>query len=393
MLNILYANPYSLFDYTSGSSNSIRLILKNFTHLNCNVNAIFSSVSYSKAGYSRTKEIINQSDKNLIVNNFKFDNIQCTALNTRNWDRRELTFDEEKIFYEETISLISKNKINLLISWGNLKLEESLFKEAKRLGIKLCFYLVNPNYLGKQFYLKDNADYIITDSNSTKKIYQNFIKNKITVLPKCLEENSSQTFTKKKSKSCLIINPSINKGLEPLLSLSKRIQQSIPEIKIWCIDGREQIHNDLKYLGYGKSDIPKNINIFPACNDLNSIYKHVKIVFLLSIWHESGSRVIQESYSNGIPVICFNTGGNKEFIGENINDIFKLPSLYKDKNNRLRMKNWDNQKMFERISFFFKNQKFYDEYSQRIFKKYNINKKNQDFREALQELILTIRRT
>ena len=393
MLNILYANPYSLFDYTSGSSNSIRLILKNFTHLNCNVNAIFSSVSCSKAGYSRTKEIINQSNKNLIVNNFKFDNIQCTALNTRHWDRRELTFDEEKIFYEETISLISKNKINLLISWGNLKLEESLFKEAKRLGIKLCFYLVNPNYLGEQFYLKDNADYIITDSYSTKKIYQNFIKNKIIVLPKCLEENSSQTFTKKKSKSCLIVNPSINKGLEPLLSLAERIQQSIPEIKIWCIDGREQIYNDLQYLGYGKSDIPQNINIFPACNDLNSIYKHVKIVFLLSIWHESGSRVIQESYSNGIPVICFNTGGNKEFIGENINDIFKLPNLYKDKNNRLRMKKWDNQKMFERISFFFKNEKFYDEYSQRIFKKYDINKRNQDFREALQELIFTIRKT
>ena len=314
MLNILYANPYSLFDYTSGSSNSIRLILKNFTNLDCNVNAIFSSVSYSKAGYLRTKEIINQSNKNLIIKNFNFDNIQCSALNTRHWDRRELTFDEEKIFYEETISLISKNQINLLISWGNLKLEESLFKEAKRLGIKLCFYLVNPNYLGEQFYLKDNADYIITDSYSTKKIYQNFIKNKIIVLPKCLEENSSQTFTKKKTKSCLIVNPSINKGLEPLLYLSKRIQQSIPEIKIWCIDGREQIYNDLQYLGYGDSDIPKNINIFPACNDLNSIYKHVKIVFLLSIWHESGSRVIQESYSNGIPVICFNTGGNKEFI-------------------------------------------------------------------------------
>ena len=391
MLNILYANPYSLFDYTSGSSNSIRLILKNFTHLGCNVNAIFSSVSYSRAGYSRTNEIINKSNKNLIVNNFNFDNIQCTALNTQHWDRRELTFDEEKIFYEETISLISKNKINLLISWGNLKLEESLFKEAKRLGIKLCFYLVNPNYLGEQFFLKDNADFIITDSYSTKKLYENFIKNKIVVLPKCLEENLSQTFAKKKSKNCLIVNPSINKGLEPLLSLSKRIQQSIPEIKIWCIDGREQIYNDLKYLGYGESDLPKNINIFPACNDLNSIYKHVKIVFLLSIWHESGSRVIQESYSNGIPVICFNTGGNKEFIGENINDIFKIPDLYKDKNNRLRMKNWDNQKMFERISLFFKNEKFYDEYSLRILKKHNINRKNKEFKEALNELILTIK--
>ena len=389
MLNILYANPYSLFDNTSGSSKSIRLILKNFAHLDCNVSAIFSCVSYGRAGYLKTKELINKSGRNSVIHNLNFEKIQCTILKTSHWDRRKLTFDEQKIFYEETISLISKNKINLIISWGNLKLEESLFKEAKRLGIKLCFYLVNPNYLGEEFYLKGNADFTITDSYATKKLYENFIKNKIYVLPKCLEEHASQTSINK-SKSCLIVNPSINKGLEPLISLSKKIQESLPEVKIWCIDGREQIYNDLKYLGYEDCDIPENINIFPACNDMNSIYKHVKIVFLLSIWHESGSRVIQESYSNGIPVICFNTGGNKEFIGNN-NDIFTMPGLYKDKNDRLRIKNWDNRKMFERITYLFKNEKSYESYSQEILKKHNHEKKNKEFKEALSKLILTIK--
>ena len=389
MLNILYANPYSLFDNTSGSSKSIRLILKNFAHLDCNVSAIFSCVSYGRAGYLKTKELINKSGRNSVIHNLNFEKIQCKILKTSHWDRRKLTFDEQKIFYEETISLISKNKINLIISWGNLKLEESLFKEAKRLGIKLCFYLVNPNYLGEEFYLKGNADFTITDSYATKKLYENFIKNKIYVLPKCLEEHASQTNINK-SKSCLIVNPSINKGLEPLISLSKKIQESLPEVKIWCIDGREQIYNDLKYLGYEDCDIPGNINIFPACNDMNSIYKHVKIVFLLSIWHESGSRVIQESYSNGIPVICFNTGGNKEFIGNN-NDIFTMPGLYKDKNDRLRIKNWDNRKMFERITYLFKNEKSYDSYSQEILKKHNYEIKNKEFKEALSKLILKIK--
>ena len=122
---------------------------------------------------------------------------------------------------------------------------------------------------------------------------------------------------------------------------------------------------------------------------MNSIYKHVKIVFLLSIWHESGSRVIQESYSNGIPVICFNTGGNKEFIGNN-NDIFTIPTLYKDKNNRLRIRNWDNQKMFERITYLFENEKFYDAYSQEIRRRHNYEKKDKEFKEALSKLILNI---
>ena len=69
-------------------------------------------------------------------------------------------------------------KFDLIIGWGNLNLEESIFKEAKNLGIKICFYLVNPSYLNKDFYLKENSDFIITDSLSTKKIYQNFIVKK-----------------------------------------------------------------------------------------------------------------------------------------------------------------------------------------------------------------------
>ena len=391
MLNVLYANPYSLFDYTSGSSKSISLILKKFSSLDCNVSSIFSCVSYGRAGYEKTNDILKKSNQNSIVNNLNWENIECKIIKTSHWDRRQLTLNEQRIFFRETLALIKKNKIDLLISWGNLKLEESIFKEARKLGIKLCFYLVNPNYFGKQFYLKDNADFIITDSYSTKKLYENFFKNKIIVLPKCLEDNSSRTLIKKKSKNCLIVNPSINKGLEPLLLLSKRIQKRIPEIKIWCIDGREQIYNDLQYLGYGESDLPTNINIFPACNDLNSIYKHVKIVLLLSIWHESGSRVIQESYSNGIPVICFNTGGNQEFIGENSNDIFKIPDLYKDKNNRLRLKNWDNQKMFERILYLNKNEIFYNQYSQEILNANKFETNNKKTKDAFLKLITTIK--
>ena len=132
-----------------------------------------------QSGLLKNKRVNKYIERNSVIHNINLEKIQCTILKTSHWDRRKLTFDEQKIFYKETISLIFKNKINLIISWGNLKLEESLFKEAKRLGIKLCFYLVNPNYLGEDFYLKENADFAITDSYATKKFYKNFIKNKI----------------------------------------------------------------------------------------------------------------------------------------------------------------------------------------------------------------------
>ena len=391
MLNILYANPYSLFDYTSGSSKSISLILRKFSSLDCNVSSIFSCASYSRAGYEKTTDMLKKFNQNSIVNNFIWENIKCTIIKTNHWDRRKLTLNEQRLFFQETIALLTKNKIDLIISWGNLKLEESIFKEARKLGIKICFYLVNPNYFGEQFYLKDNADFSITDSYSTKKLYENFIKNRIVVLPKCLEENLNRDKTKKNSKNFLIVNPSINKGIEPLLLLSRKLELSIPEVNIYCIDGRDQFYPDLKYLGYDKSDLPHNIKIFPPCNDINSIYRNVKIVLLLSLWHESGSRVIKESYSNGTPVICFKTGGNSELIGENKKDIFDMPDLYKDKNNRLRVKSWDNQKMFERILYLNKNESIYDKYSGEILDSNTFEENNVRINEELLKLISFIR--
>ena len=43
--------------------------------------------------------------------------------------------------------------IKFIIGWGNLLLEESIFREAKRNKIKICFYLVNPTYKGKKTFL------------------------------------------------------------------------------------------------------------------------------------------------------------------------------------------------------------------------------------------------
>ena len=147
----------------------------------------------------------------------------------------------------------------------------------------------------------------------------------------------------------------------------------------------------VKYLGYEKSDLPSNIKIFPPCNDINSIYRNVKIVLLLSIWHESGSRVIKESYSNGTPVICFKTGGNCELIGENKKDIFDIPDLYKDKNSRLRVKSWDNQKMFERIFYLNKNESVYYKYSGEILASNNFETNNERTNEELLKLLSFIR--
>ena len=161
-------------------------------------------------------------------------------------------------------------------------------------------------------------------------------------------------------------------------SAQSKLEQERKDISFWVVDGRKTISDDLNYLGYGKNQIPKNIVIFPACKDINKLYLNVQLILLFSIWHESGSRVILESYSNGRPVICFNVGGNKEYIGENTEDIFKTPKLYKDRNNRLRIKSWNSEDMLSRVCFLLDNNDYYNAYTESIFnsnKAIDINRK------------------
>ena len=386
MKNILYANPFSIFDYTSGSAQSIRLFLESFKNLGHNVYSVCSCTSYSKAGFLNTRDVMNNNDKK----SFLFKGINCKIISSLNWERKKLSLNEEREFLNETIKLMKTIKFDLIIGWGNLNLEELIFKEAKKFGIKICFYLVNPSYLNKEFYLKENSDFIITDSNSTKKLYQNFIKQKIFVFPKCLESNSNKNNFKNNSKKCLMINPSINKGLEPLLIFSKKLEKQRNDISFWLVDGRNTISDDLNYLGYSKNEIPKNIVIFPACKEINKLYLNVRLVLLFSIWHESGSRVILESYSNGKPVICFNVGGNKEFIKKNTEDIFKLPELYEDQKNRLRIKSWNFEDMLSRVCFLLDNDNLYDSYSESIFTSNKLIDINQNFNSQLLQFIQKI---
>ena len=134
--------------------------------------------------------------------------------------------------------------------------------------------------------------------------------------------------------------------------------------------------------------MPKNITIFPACNDIYKLLNNVKIVLLLSIWHESGSRLFIESYSQGIPVICFETGGNIEFIKQNKSDLFERPETFKDNNNKLRIKNWNSEKLFLRICSLIDNKKNYHEYSQMILQDNNLFNKSNELKNELRKLII-----
>ena len=144
--------------------------------------------------------------------------MNISLVKTRNWSRNLLNADEEENIFREAMNIINLYNIDFLIGWGNLLLEESILKEAKKNKIKLCFYLVNPTYKCKKSYLLENADLVITDSDATRNLYKKHLNCEAIILSKSLEKKPCQNnikITSKASKKCLLVNPSLEKGLEP----------------------------------------------------------------------------------------------------------------------------------------------------------------------------------
>ena len=174
-MNILHANAHSIFDYINGSSNSIRLLLQKFAKSGHNVYCVNGCISDSEYGYQKSSELWHQSsslerNKSRFITRFKLNNINISLIRTRHWQRNLLSSDEEENIFRESVNIIHENNIDLIIGWGNLLLEESIFREAKIKGSKICLYLVNPSFKGKRNFIIKNADLAITDSSATKKL-------------------------------------------------------------------------------------------------------------------------------------------------------------------------------------------------------------------------------
>ena len=354
-----------------------------------------SCISDSEYGYKKSLLLWNQCsnkevNKNNFINRFVFRKMNISLIKTRNWARNLLNADEEENIFREAINLMELYKIDLLIGWGNLLLEESIFKEAKKKNVKLCFYLVNPTFKGKKSYLLKNADLVITDSEATRNLYKNDLNCEALILSKSLEKKPSQNnlkITSRTFKNCLLVNPSLEKGLEPLLLLSKYFYEQKSNLSFLCVDGRNQFKKKFNYLNLNDFEFKSNLSIVPAVEDIDNLFSNIRVLLLFSIWHESGSRLILEAYARGIPVIAFQTGGNKELMKNYPDDIFKKPDLYFDKNNQLRISSWDLSSVAERIRRLNEDDDFYNFYSNKIKNENTFEKVNNNFLVSLKKMI------
>lgn len=358
---ILYANANSLHDHTNGAAKSIRLLLEQLAEHGIDVHAVMGCTSDSEEGFrSNQLKWLSKDDVGTgsggKIKRYIENRISYTLVATEHWSRRYLTSDEQQTIYRESLAIIGRisraSKVSALLSWGSLLLESALFREAQEQGLTTCFYLANPFYKKKSSSLLSTAQLIITDSHATRELYIGGTRGDIIVIPKCIERPSELVSPAMRFSygNIVMVNPSINKGLEAFLRVAAYFESKLPRLRFITIDSRLRLDPDLRRLNMDLSSFSANMSAVAGHRSTDDLLREASIVLLLSIWHESGSRLIAECHARGIPILAFSTGGTPELLHYASSDIFAPPLTKSDSNGTLRIVQWDESGVCDRIS-------------------------------------------
>jgi glycosyltransferase involved in cell wall biosynthesis len=324
--SILFCCPGSVLDITSGAALSLRTILSALVAQGFRAVALQASIFDSAQGGEHVMEAGKQQPDKPIWRTV-INGVEHLIVKTGHPRRHMMTCQEEETYVNLFRAELMYRRPDMVFLWGGLVLERTIMREARDMGIPVVFYLVNPNYKDPTVF-KD-VSVIITDTEATKKLYQERFKLDLKVAGKFIDINEVKANVERRPDFVTFINPSFEKGVSVFMPLAKLMAKEAPEIKFLVVQSRGVWGEAMQKFGFKPEDFP-NVKVIGHQRDMRPVYSSSRVVLLPSLWHESGARVIAEAHINGIPVLASNTGGSAELIGTG-GKVFDLPEEVREK--------------------------------------------------------------
>lgn len=315
-MKILWANPHSLLDTSSGASISAREMLRQLRRLGDEVYIYGATIFDSASGISRFGDNwpnVQEKVGNFVT--FKDDELEHVNLVTKSISRSEMTAHEEGLWYGRYCGILDEINPDVVMFYGGQVLDLLISDAAKERKIPSIAYLVNPNYSGSR-WCRD-VDLIITDTQATAQKYREELGYNVRPVGTFID-TARAVAAERHPKNVTFINPSLEKGAGFVVQLAAVLQEINPNIVIEVVESRgnwDKIRDIvLPSIGYDGRQLD-NVKITPNTPDMRPIYARSKLLLVPSFWWDSGPRVIPEALANGIPVITSDYGGCPEVIG------------------------------------------------------------------------------
>lgn len=330
-MKILWANFYCLLDTSSGASISVSQILSELKSLGHDIRILGATIFDSDKGVSkfgdnwaRIKKIETEKFVDIVDGNLKH-----TLLITKSTERKDLTQGELGVWIQRYRHEIQYFKPDFIFFYGGGP-GDIIPAEARAWNIPCGAYLVNGTFDGHR-WCRD-IDTFITDTVATRDYYRNKLNINPFPIKKFIGRDKVAKY--KKPERLLYVNPSLSKGATLVIMMARLLERIKPEIKIEIVESRGDwnvvLNSVNNTIGMPEGYCPSNIIVTPNSSDMATIYSRAKVLFVPSLWWESGARVIAEAQLNGIPVVATNRGGNPEMVGSG-GILFSLPEICYEK--------------------------------------------------------------
>ena len=328
---ILWANVCCLLDTSSGASLSVREMLRQLDAHGYEVAILGATVFDAQMGVSQVKhalETVRKNRKRMIE--IQDGSLTHRLITTASVFRKDMTSLEEGSWYGQYIQMLDTFRPDLVWFYGGQPFDFLIPDEARYRNIPTAALLVNGNYQGRRWFR--DVDIILTDSKATAEMYRRTQGYHVYPVGKFVNPENvvSSEHTRQR---LLFINPTLEKGAGIVVQLAILLERQRPDIIFEVVQSRGDWHEHVKHitasLGEPRTGL-QNVIVTPSTKDMRSVYGRARIVLSLSLWWESGSRVLAEAMLNGIPAIITDRGGPPEMIG-NAGLKLRLPERFHEK--------------------------------------------------------------
>ena len=332
-MKILFASPFCLLDPSSGASITCRTILEGLAARGHQAHAVSACV-FDRPQFATSEEFLghigarplgNKTGPRSMFWQASRDGVGYVIAQSRAQLRSRVTCAEALAYQRLFVVAVRNQRPDAVLVYGGKPVDRDNYRWLHERGIPAVFYVANPNYWDRRTFR--DIDLILTDTEATAALYKKrlgVVANPIGKIVKPFPQGPDAP------RDCVtLVNPAPEKGASVFLGIVREAARRGLDARFLVVESRRRLAETANAIGIDAASLT-NIECVGLQEDMSNVWRRTKVLLHPSLWHESGSRLVVEACSAGVPVLATSSGGIPETLGE-AGFLFPVPPELSEK--------------------------------------------------------------